>query len=127
MIALPAKWYCYIVKASEDRPGIYQWDIEAVGIYIGSRITRPTKHYGRNVRRLLNNLPYRRGKPDEFRTIHHALERAHKAGTRITLTILENVDDAAARSRRETELIALRGSLNNPPFGRKPLQGTPAR
>jgi hypothetical protein len=44
---LPAGWYDYSVGAgvNEEKPGIYEWQIEGVGSYIGKygRIQRPTK------------------------------------------------------------------------------------
>jgi len=111
---LQLNWYTYVVTPGvcEDTPGIYEWHIEGLGSYIGQygRIRRPTKEYGRNVTRLLNGQPYRLGKTGGFRMIHKELERAHRGGVKITLTILENVEPRAARSIRERELIAERGS-----------------
>jgi hypothetical protein len=119
---VPPEWCTVNVVPGVDREkaGIYEWHIEGVGTYIGKykRIRRPTKEYRRNVARLLNDLPYRKGKPDGFRRIHRELFAAHRAGTKITLTILENVADAALRALRESALIRERGSLNDPPFGR---------
>jgi hypothetical protein len=122
-------WCEVIVPDGIDpgKSGIYEWRIEGVGAYVGkyAHLRRPAKEYPSNVTRLLNNLPYRRSKPDGFRRIHHELRAAREAGTKITLTFLENVSDAASRSRREAELIAERGSLNDPPFGRKsPSRGS---
>lgn len=123
---LPPDWYTYVVApcACEDAPGIYEWHIEGVGSYIGQygRIRRPTREYARNVTRILNGKPYRLGKEHGFRTIHAELERAHRAGLRITLTILENVEPRVVRNKRERELIVERGSLNNPPYGRKGVE-----
>jgi hypothetical protein len=121
-ISLPRDWYICVVADGVDKkkPGIYEWRIEGVGTYIGkfTRIRRPTKEYGRNVMNLLNEKPYRRGNKDGFRRIHRALERAHREGREIRLTILENVDKPVL-NRSEHELIKERGSLNDPPFGEK--------
>ena len=123
---LPADWYRYVVApgVSEDVPGIYEWHIEGTGSYIGQFgcIRRPRKEYGRNVIRLLNKRPYRAGNPDGFRRIHLELVNAHRTGARITLTILENIPDRIERNRRERELIAIRGVLNDPSFGRPSLE-----
>jgi hypothetical protein len=121
-LRLPKDWYEYVVidGVDEARPGIYEWNIDGRGIYVGKykRIGRPLKEYGRNVHNILNGKPYRRSKPDAFRRIHHELAQAHREGRRIRLTILENVD-LLRINERERELIAERGSLNAPPFGRR--------
>lgn len=88
-------------------PGIYEWHIEGAGVYIGqfSRIRRPTKEYRRNVVRLLNGKPYRKGNPDGYRRIHDELAMAHREGRRIELVVVENVP-AEKINTREKELIA---------------------
>ena len=115
-------WYTYVIRdgVDIDKPGIYEWRVEGAGTYIGKykRIRRPTKEYGRNVVRLLTGKPYRLGNPDGFRRVHRELEQAHREGRKITLTILENVAPSDL-ARRENELIAEWGSLNDPPFGRR--------
>ena len=112
---LPRSWFEFRIADGADcsRPGLYEWHIEGVGRYIGKfkRINRPRKEYGRNVARLINGLPYRKGKPDGFRRIHVELAQAVRSGRRIELTILEN-PPLADINRRELELIAERGSLN---------------
>jgi hypothetical protein len=122
IVVLPRDWYRYIVVdgVREDSPGIYEWQIEGRGSYIGKykTINRPTRAYTRNVANLLNKRPYRLNKPDAFRRIHRELEQAHRDRRKITLIILENVDPADI-NRREHELIAERGALNDPPYGRR--------
>ena len=89
-------------------------EIEGVGSYIGkyTQIGRPTKAYGRHVTNLLNNRKaYRPSNPNGYRRIHHELHRAHIEGRRITLRILENVDQTEI-NRRERQLITERGALN---------------
>ncbi|MBM0203967.1 hypothetical protein JNW90_13240 [Micromonospora sp. STR1s_5] len=116
---LPRDWYEFVIMPGVDcrKPGLYEWRIERAGSYIGKygRIRRPTRQYGRNVYRLLNGLAYRAGNPDGFRRVHHELAAAHREGRRIELIILENVD-GPAMSARELEVIAERGSLNDPPY-----------
>jgi hypothetical protein len=70
------------------------------------------------VSNLINHLPYRPKKRDGFRHIHRKLKSAHEDRKSITLTILENVPPSLL-NRRENELIAERGSLNVPPFGKR--------
>ena len=120
-VVLPPDWYKYKVLKGVDRtkPGIYIWCIAGVGSYVGKfkRISRPTRHYTRNIRRLLNNLPYRRSNPTGFRNIHHKLAEAHLTKRAIKLIILENVP-LPHINQRERELIAKHGSLNVPKLGR---------
>jgi hypothetical protein len=114
---LSDRWCEYLVCEGVDqkKPGIYEWKIDGVGSYIGKyrRISRPTKHYRRNVIRLMNGDPYRKGKPAGFRRIHLELEKAVRENRRIELHILENVA-VAEINVREAELIKLRGTLNGP-------------
>ena len=123
--SLPVDWCTVTLPPTIDaaKPGLYEWRIEGVGCYIGQyrRIARPTKEYARNVVRLLNGKPYRKGKPGGFRRIHRELERAHRQGRRIDLIIIENAQKPEI-NRRERELIRERGSLNDPPFGFKELK-----
>lgn len=99
--------------ATLEAPGIYEWSIEGVGTYIGKfrRKSRPIRHYHRNVKRLLDGLPYRLSNPDGFRHIHRELANAVTAGKVIVLTILENPDPAEL-NERERQLIRQRGTLN---------------
>lgn len=128
LINLPKDWHRYEIAAGveEDRPGIYEWHVEGRGSYIGKykRIRRPTKEYGRNVSNLLNDKPYRLGKPDRFRRIHRELALAYRERRLITLKILENVEPVRI-DRREQALIAERGILNGPHYrGRITSQST---
>ena len=111
-IYLPHDWYEYVRadSAVDEQPGIYEWRIEGVGLYIGkySFIKRPKEEYTRNVNRILNNCPYRPKNRDGFRRIHRELAAAHPKGIKMTLTILENETDPKARNRRERGWIAQR-------------------
>jgi hypothetical protein len=115
-VTLRPDWYARstVPGVLENEPGIYEWNIEGVGRYIGrySNISRPRSEYALNVSRLLAGLSYRKSKEGGFRRIHCALAAAYLAGTQITLTILENQPLGEAIKRRETELIRQRGTLN---------------
>jgi hypothetical protein len=71
---------------------------------------------------LLNGKPYRVGKPEGFRRIHRELAQAYRDGRRIELILLENCEPEAL-DRREVEVIAERGNLNDQRSagGRAPL------
>ena len=112
---LPRDWYELIVLdgVDPDLPGLYQWDIENAGTYIGkyTHRSRPFLEYERNVMKILSGRPYRPQKPEAFRRVHRELHAAHVEGRKIRLTILENClpEELAAR---EHMLIHERGTLN---------------
>jgi hypothetical protein len=122
IVPLPEDWYAFIhvEGVDPDRPGIYEWKIEGRGSYIGKYTVfrRRRRHYRLNVANLLAGRPYRKGNHDGFRRIHRELKDAHLRGLLITLVLLENVDPSDIY-RRESELISVRGALNDPPFGRR--------
>ena len=109
------EWFGLVIPRDIDRnkPGLYEWTIQGVGSYIGTftHISRPLHEYTRNVERLLAELPYRPRKPNGFRDIHRALAEARRNESRITLTILGNVDPELI-NERELMLIDDRGTLN---------------
>jgi hypothetical protein len=80
---------------------IYLWEIhdlsgQIVGRYVGKANggeKRPTRHYPRNVNKLLAGRPYKNGK--KYRRVHFALADAVRAGHRISLTYLCNVSNVA--------------------------------
>lgn len=104
---LPKEWCTTVVNPGVDctKPGIYRWDIEGAGVYIGkyTRIRRPTKEYRGNVIRILKNLQSHHAS-GLFRRIHYALAEAVKDGRRITLTILANAE-GTEQNRLEQALI----------------------
>lgn len=112
-----AYWFTLVVLEGIDlsKPGIYQWEIEGVGTYIGqSRNLRSRlREYDNNVRKQMLGLPYRKSKPDAFRAVHRQLHAAKLAGTEITVTILENcaIEELNARERF---WIAAKATLNGP-------------
>src|SRR5579871_614079 len=95
-IAKPEAWFHFSLAegARDDRPGIYEWRIDGVGCYIGkySSISRPKRAYAQIVSRIEKKLAYRKGKPNGFRRIHLALADAKRAGRRVEVCILENVE-----------------------------------
>jgi hypothetical protein len=105
-------WYSEVPVSGVDGnlPGLYEWRIEGVGIYIGQykKVTRPRREYGLNVGRLLTGRPYRKAKPEGFRAIHCALAQAVRDKLTVTLRLLENEPDKEARNRRERQLISER-------------------
>lgn len=109
---LRSGWYDEIFVEGVDGalPGIYEWRIEGIGVYIGqyTRVSRPRRRYTRNVDNIRAARPYRLGKPDGFRGIHRRLAEGVIDGRRITLALIENVPDKVGRNRRERELIAQR-------------------
>lgn len=106
---LRPEWYTEVKLAGvlDTLPGIYEWRVDGIAVYIGqyTRVTRPRLEYTRNVHKLLNGLPYRKSKPDQFRAIHHELAGAVRTSRKITLTLLENVPDKSLRNQREAILI----------------------
>jgi hypothetical protein len=112
VIGKPADWYLRKVAdgADSNLPGIYEWKIPGVGVYIGQYTNprRPWRHYERNVAHLREGSPYRRNKPGKFRAIHRALADAASTGRLVILTFLENHPDKSERNRRERELIEAR-------------------
>lgn len=112
-LTLPKDWCLPANGVDLDGSGIYEWRIEGAGSYIGKfgRIRRPTKEYRRNVIRLLNGRPYRKGNEHGFRWIHHELAWAVYEQRCIQLVIVEIVD-VDQINERERALIRERGNLN---------------
>lgn len=112
---LPQNWYTLIIGDGVDPnlPGIYRWDIEGAGVYVGkfTHRSRPFLEYERNVAKMISGRPYRPQKPNAFRRIHRELHAAHVAGRQITLTIVENCS-VSSLTARERELIVEVGTLN---------------
>ena len=89
-------------------PGIYVVTVGALVVYVGKYLSwkRPFRAYARNVRRHQLGLPYRLGKPGDWRRIHLELSDAVRRGDEVAITIVENVIDPVKRAAREAELIA---------------------
>jgi hypothetical protein len=64
------------------------------------------RRYRANVVRLLAGKPYHI-KGRDYRAVHHAFA-ALRQGRKVEIVIIENVEDAVARARREDELIRAR-------------------
>lgn len=92
-------------------PLIYMWEIhnllgQLVGRYIGKANggnRRPTLHYPRNVNKLLQGLPYKKGK--NYRRVHYALADAVLAGHSISLSYLCNVPETVDIFKVESNYI----------------------
>lgn len=114
-MSLPTGWCKVVVPVGVDPqlPGIYQWSVEGVGVYVGKYKypSRPLVEYERNLMKIMEGRPYKALKPEGFRPIHLALYEAIQSGKLITLTIIENGPVAALTVRRD-ELIRERGTLN---------------
>jgi hypothetical protein len=86
-------------QVDEKRPLIYMWEIRdqsgsLVGRYVGKAkagARRPRTHYSRNVENILRGKPYRRGNPEGYRKVHHALAEAQRLGHSVLLHFLCNV------------------------------------
>ncbi len=92
--------YCVLNSGVDvTAPLIYMWEIhdlqgKLVGRYIGKANggdKRPTQHYPRNVSKLREGKPYKKGK--NYRRVHHGLADAIGAGHRISLSYPCNVPD----------------------------------
>lgn len=64
----------------ETQPLIYLWTITypdgRISRYVGKAVRgskRPLTQYRRNLENLLAGRPYRKSKPDRFRTVHRAM------------------------------------------------------
>ena len=94
-----------------DQPGIYEWRIEGVGVYVGKalRLKKRLTAYPNNVRRILQGLHWHGDPTRDYRAIHHALRNAHEAQIPVTVTVLE-ICASEGRSAREQHWIKLRRS-----------------
>jgi hypothetical protein len=92
-----------------DRPGIYEWRIAGVGIYVGKAkaLRRRLRDYPNNVRRIVDGLAWHGNPKKNYRQIHHALRDAYEAGLRISVVVLE-VCHPDARAERERYWIERR-------------------
>lgn len=108
-------WYQVVIPEGIDlnQPGIYAWDIEGVGTYIGQskNLRSRLREYPNNVRKLAEGLPYRKSKPDAWRHIHWRLHEAKLGGMGVTVTVLENCEIERLNDR-ERYWISIRGTLN---------------
>ena len=105
---LKENWFS-IAAPPENCPGIYEWKIEGVGVYVGqaTRLASRMRAYRNNVRKIINKLPWRKGSKREFRLVHHALRDAHDAGTPVMFSVLE-ICPAQLLNEREPHWIDVR-------------------
>jgi len=104
-------FYAQILGASFDlnAPGIYQWEIEGVGIYVGKalKLRSRIRAYPNNVRRMVAGLHWHGDPSKEFRPIHKHLREAHDNGTKVIVKVLENCH-RDTRAEREQHWISQR-------------------
>lgn len=104
-------WYIREIEASLDldQPGIYEWRIEGVGIYIGKalRLKNRLRAYPNNVRRMLRGLEWHGDPTRSYRPIHHALRDAYETHAIVVVRVLE-VCTPETRNEREQYWINLR-------------------
>lgn len=109
--ALREGWYVREIEDTIDLdlPGIYEWRIEGVGVYVGKalRLKSRLRAYPNNVRRMLLGLHWHSDPTRDYRPIHHALRGAHDTGTVVVVRVLE-VCASEARNEREQYWIRLR-------------------
>jgi len=109
---------------NESLPLIYMWEIrdrdgQLRGRYVGKAKAgagRPLMHYKRNVRNILLNRPYRKGKPDGYRRVHVALAEAQRDGMEVTLHFLCNVSADDDINEVERRLIRERDCVGPAPW-----------
>lgn len=104
-------WYVREIEETLDLdlPGIYEWRIDGVGVYVGKalRLKSRLRAYPNNVRRMLQGLHWHGDPTRNYRSIHHALRDAHEAGTLVVVRVLEACA-SEARNEREQYWIKLR-------------------
>jgi hypothetical protein len=88
--------------------GIYLWEIEGIGRYVGkaTRLRSRFNEYKNNVRKIVENRPYRKGKPDKFRRIHRALAEAYLGGRPVAYSVIETCAAGGVLLERERYWIA---------------------
>ncbi len=98
----------FYIRTFEDHfdphaPGIYEWRIEGVGVYVGKakKLKSRVRDYPNNVRKLIAGLPWHGNPAKSYRAIHMALRQAHDDGLSVTVSFLENcsLEDLASRER----------------------------
>jgi len=107
MKLLRDNWFLQDIPASInlEKPGIYEWRIggaePCVSVGQSKRLKGRAREYVNNIRKMVNGLPYRKGKPTKFRAVHHGLRKGHDNGLPITFTVLENCDEAFLNEREQ--------------------------
>ncbi len=96
-------------KFDLEKPGIYEWRIEGVGVYVGkaAKLRSRISDYPNNVRRMLQGLDWHGDPSKDYRPIHHALRHAHDEGITVTVVVLANCE-LGERQELERQWIAVR-------------------
>lgn len=106
-------WYTRDIPdhVSLNSPGIYEWRIDGVGIYVGKakRLKSRLDAYPRNVRGIVLGVPWHGQEGRRYRPVHYSLHRAYEDGTVATVGVLE-VCEVADLIERERFWIELRRS-----------------
>ena len=102
-IAMKSGWFAIVLGNFDPHmPGIYEWRIPGVGVYIGKAgtLSKRIRAYPNNVRRMLLDLPWHGNPHKQYRLIHRALKWAYAQGILVEVVILENCE-SGNRAERE--------------------------
>jgi hypothetical protein len=101
----PTDWFTQNIPddINLDAPGIYEWRIEGVGVYVGKskRLRSRLKEYPNNVRKIVEGRPYRKNNHDGFRVVHHKLREGRDCKLTITFTVLQNCNVGEINKREQ--------------------------
>src|SRR5687768_127846 len=111
MLPLRPGWFIKDVpeRLSLDAPGIYEWRIKGVGLYVGKakKLKGRLPAYPRNVTHIISGRSWHGQPGKEVRPIHDALRLAYQQGVPVTVAVLENCE-VAELNQRERFWIQLR-------------------
>ena len=100
-----ARWYTFVndLKADLDLPGIYEWRIPDVGLYVvqASKLRSRLADYENNILRMLEGMPYHGDPKRDYRPIHYELLRAHNQGVSVIAAVLENCHARVCHQRKQ--------------------------
>jgi hypothetical protein len=110
-------WFTLRIPAGRElrEPGVYLWTI-GVDTYVGkaANLESRLREYLRNVWRIENGEPYRRGNPHGFRAVHVALATAKAEGSPIEWQVLEFCELAARLDCERKWIATMKPTLNGP-------------
>lgn len=103
-----------------NQPLLYRISIGSRLYYVGCAddASRPRNDYRRNIERLTDGRPYRKGNPDGFRHIHRQLYDATVSGESIIIELLRNVSRESKFEEERKEIESHRRK-----FGSRLLNG----
>jgi len=87
-------------------PLLYKIAIGGTVCYIGcaNSARRPKSAYRRNLQRMINGRPYRKGNPEGFRVVHKRLLEATYSGETIVIELIRNVPRESKFSEERVEI-----------------------